>query len=575
MAGNTDPVFYMGVIMMEKGEGMEKVEKGSDPNFRFSPRPNRAAEINWREWGRGAFAEAEREEKLLLLSISAVWCHWCHVMDETTYSDPEVIRLINENFIPVRVDNDRRPEINRRYNQGGWPSTVFLEPHGNVLAGATYIPPENMRQVIDRFIGLWRDKRTEISGKIEEAIKEAIRSPATGTAGETGSRLHRNIREDVWRAVVRAQDREHGGLGDAPKFPMFDVMELALDVYLDRHNPSALAWLLLTADNMLGGGTYDLEEGGLFRYSTTRDWSVPHFEKMLADNARMARMLLRLWLLNGKQLYASRAAHILDYVDRTLGDGKGGFYGSQDADEHYYVLDLAARAGQDVPFVDHTVYIDSEALAVEAFMEAGEILGEGPLSRTGPGRAAAADGPALRRDRHAPLPGRRGRSRPGTAGRPGHHPVRPVEGLSAIDRRPGRPGKSGRPGRHHPRPLLGLSGQGARGHRPAHRTRHGRPPAGRDRHGVTNSRSPAGPGENDGTQRDEGDGPRSSEAYSNDYLLFSFHAAPYARAADLQLSGFRTVMLRGEGRGAEYAGLRRAALLSPLPRLLVIPGGII
>ncbi len=102
---------------------------------------------------------------MLLLSISAVWCHWCHVMDETTYSDPEVIRLINENFIPVRVDNDRRPEINRRYNQGGWPSTVFLEPHGNVLAGATYIPPENMRQVIDRFIGLWRDKRTRYPGR--------------------------------------------------------------------------------------------------------------------------------------------------------------------------------------------------------------------------------------------------------------------------------------------------------------------------------------------------------------------------------------------------------------------------
>ena len=464
---------------------------GENDDFRFSPRPNRAAEINWREWGRGAFAEAEREEKLLLLSISAVWCHWCHVMDETTYSDPEVIRLINENFIPVRVDNDRRPEINRRYNQGGWPSTVFLEPHGNVLAGATYIPPENMRQVIDRFIGLWRDKRTEISGKIEEAMKEAIRSPATGTAGETGSRLHRNIREDVWRAVVRAQDREHGGLGDAPKFPMFDVMELALDVYLDRHNPSALAWLLLTADNMLGGGTYDREEGGLFRDSTTRDWSVPHFEKMLADNARMARMLLRLWLLNGKQLYAGRAAHILDYVDRTLGDGKGGFYGSQDADEHYYVLDLAARAGQDVPFVDHTVYVDSEALAVEAFLEAGEILGRARYRELG--RA----GLQLPTDLLSDVTGMPHYLEDGAAHGQGLLEDQATT-LSALlkgfqltaDR---AVLESDRPGKHHPRPLLGLSGQGARGHRPAHRTRHGRPPAGRDRHDVTRRPEPCWP----------------------------------------------------------------------------------
>ena len=113
--------------------------------FRFSPRPNQAGSIHWREWGEEAFAAAAREEKMVLLSISAVWCHWCHVMEKTTYADPEVIRMINENLIPVRVDNDRRPEINRRYNQGGWPTTAFLEPHGNILAGSTYIPPENMR----------------------------------------------------------------------------------------------------------------------------------------------------------------------------------------------------------------------------------------------------------------------------------------------------------------------------------------------------------------------------------------------------------------------------------------------
>ncbi len=403
-------------------------------------------------------------------------------------------------------------------------------------------------------------------------MKEAIRSPATGTAGETGSRLHRNIREDVWRAVVRAQDREHGGLGDAPKFPMFDVMELALDVYLDRHNPSALAWLLLTADNMLSGGTYDREEGGLFRYSTTRDWSVPHFEKMLADNARMARILLRLWLLNGKQLYAGRAAHILDYVDRTLGDGKGGFYGSQDADEHYYVLDLAARAGQDVPFVDHTVYVDSEALAVEAFLEAGEILGRARYRELG--RAGLRLLTDLLSDE---------------TGMPHYLEDRAAHGQGLLEDQATTLSAL----------LKGfqLTGDRAVLEKAAVlgdiiRTRYwdsaARVLADIDRRTVPVMVDPqpaeiatasqtAGAllalGELTGRNEMKETAREILEAYSNDYLLFSFHAAPYARAADLQLSGFRTVMLRGEGRGAEYAGLRRAALLSPLPRLLIIPGG--
>src|SRR5687768_15375653 len=116
--------------------------------FHFSPRPNRASEIEWREWGPEAFRQAKEQDRPILLGISAVWCHWCHVMDETSYSDPEVIRLINERYVPIRVDNDQRPDVNRRYNMGGWPTTAFLTPDGEILHGGTYVPPQLMREYL-------------------------------------------------------------------------------------------------------------------------------------------------------------------------------------------------------------------------------------------------------------------------------------------------------------------------------------------------------------------------------------------------------------------------------------------
>ena len=126
------------------------VPMDGDRDFRFSPRPNRAAEIRWRPWGEPAFAEARRLGRPVLLSLSAVWCHWCHVMDETSYSDPRVIAAVNEHFVPVRVDNDRHPDVNRRYNMGGWPTTAFLAPSGDVLTGGTYLPPDQMLESLAR-----------------------------------------------------------------------------------------------------------------------------------------------------------------------------------------------------------------------------------------------------------------------------------------------------------------------------------------------------------------------------------------------------------------------------------------
>ncbi len=137
-------------------------------DFRFSPRPNRASEIPWMPWGAQAFERAKSEDKPILLSISAVWCHWCHVMDETSYSDTRVIEAINRHFVPIRVDNDRRPDVNARYNMGGWPTTAFLAPDGTTLAGATYLPPHEFERALDEIARFYAEHKDEIVQRASE-----------------------------------------------------------------------------------------------------------------------------------------------------------------------------------------------------------------------------------------------------------------------------------------------------------------------------------------------------------------------------------------------------------------------
>src|SRR5512142_1702064 len=152
--------------------------------FHFSPRPNRANEIHWHEWTPDSFEKAKREDRPILLGISAVWCHWCHVMDETTYSDPEVIQLVNERYIPIRVDNDERPDVNRRYNLGGWPTTAFLTPDGELLTGGTYIPPAQMNGYLTQVSDAYThskdqilQKVAEINGKREQSLQARATPP--------------------------------------------------------------------------------------------------------------------------------------------------------------------------------------------------------------------------------------------------------------------------------------------------------------------------------------------------------------------------------------------------------------
>ena len=315
--------------------------------------------VNWREWGKEAFDDARRTQKPLLLSISATWCHWCHVMDEKTYTDPRVMDKIQQDFIPIRVDADRRPDIDRRYNMGGWPTTAFLTPNGTLITGATYLPPREMLQTMDAVLeshddeGPWVRKppqRTQVDPEAAGAILAEI---------------------------LLAYDPLYGGFGRAPKFPQPYVLHFLLEEYARSPGEKLGEPLERTLREMGEGGIYDQVEGGFFRYSTTRDWSIPHYEKMLEDNALLLGVYLDAYMATAQDGFLRVAEDLCRFLLGPLRDeSKGVFYGSQEAHQEYYLLDGPGRAKLGPPPVDRTVYVNWNALACGSLFRAADVLQE-------------------------------------------------------------------------------------------------------------------------------------------------------------------------------------------------------
>ncbi|MHB8146217.1 MAG: thioredoxin domain-containing protein [Vulcanimicrobiaceae bacterium] len=345
-------------------------------DFHFSPRANRAHEIEWMSWGDEAFARARREEKAVLLSISAVWCHWCHVMDETSYSDPEIIASINRDFVPVRIDNDERPDINARYNMGGWPTTAFLAADGTTITGATYLAPAQMRRALEEIARFYGEQRDDIAARAAE-----LRSRSRSYEPSSVSDLNAGLVAQVVDEIASDFDVEYGGFGDAPKFPQPEMLELLVAQWRYTGEQRFYAMAARTLREMSRGGMYDHIEGGFFRYSTTRDWSVPHFEKMAEDHGGLLRVLaqLVLWAPTDDMRATLRSA--LGYVRAVLLDSATClFAGSQDADEEYFALPLDERKKRSAPFVDRRAYANWNAGLAGAFAWAALALDDDALA---------------------------------------------------------------------------------------------------------------------------------------------------------------------------------------------------
>jgi hypothetical protein len=319
--------------------------------------------INWNNWSKEIFERSSKENKLILLSLSAVWCHWCHVMDETTYSEPEIIRTINENFIPVRVDVDQRPDIAERYNFGGYPTFAFLNSKGDIILGGTYVPPEQFKEILKEVAEL---AKNEDLNKETTSIFQSIFKPSE-------TEPNQKVIWDILDLVTTMYDRVYGGFGVQPKFPIPDALLFLENMYVLTNQQGIKTMVCKTLDNIVNG-LFDKEEGGFFRYSVTRDWSTPHYEKMLDTNSNLLLIYSNAFILFHEEKYLKIANKTFEYILNKLYDkNEKLFYGSQDADEEYYKLSLSERKKVKEPIVDKTFYAYQNSLCADSILRFGII----------------------------------------------------------------------------------------------------------------------------------------------------------------------------------------------------------
>lgn len=341
-------------------------------NFQFSPNPNQAHQIHWFPWSAGAFAKAQAENKPVLLSLSAVWCYWCHVMDESSYSDPDVVRYINEQFVAIRVDSDRRPDINTRYNVGGWPTTAFLTGHGGLVAGATYLPPDQFLAMLMEVQRAYREQKPELYDRAGDLLRQ--RREQVGQVA-AGGELKKALVDRIARRVAGAYDAFNGGFGVEPKFPGAPVLQFLVHLFRTTGEDFYRVMLEKTLDRMANSEVFDWAEGGFFRYCAKSDWSEAQHEKMLEDNLGLARVYLDAYMVLGKEKYHQVASHTIDYLLGQLFDNRvPGFHGSQGAHSDYFGLPLVSRRERPVPPVDPSFYTNWNTQAVSLLLDASWML---------------------------------------------------------------------------------------------------------------------------------------------------------------------------------------------------------
>jgi uncharacterized protein YyaL (SSP411 family) len=298
--------------------------------------------VDWYEWGDEAFRRAREDDKPILLSVGYAACHWCHVMERESFEDSEIAAVMNERFVCIKVDREERPDVDAIYmdavqtmsGQGGWPMTVFLTPDREPFFAGTYFPPEDrhglpgFRRVLEGLSRAWRERREEILTQGKQIVAALGRNSAFQPSPDP---LDEGILRQAHGALHQTFDPEWGGFGMAPKFPQPMTIEFELRMHLrDYHD--TLDMVTVTLDRMASGGIRDHLGGGFHRYSTDRLWLVPHFEKMLYDNAQLARLYAEAWQVSGRDPYARVAQETIEYLLREMRHPDGGFFSAQDAD---------------------------------------------------------------------------------------------------------------------------------------------------------------------------------------------------------------------------------------------------
>ncbi len=303
--------------------------------------------VDWYPWGPEAFAKAKRENKPIFLSVGYSTCHWCHVMEHESFENPEIAKVMNDNFVSIKVDREERPDVDRVYmafvqattGGGGWPMNVWLTPDLKPFVGGTYFPPEDrdglpgFKRVLTQLAEAWQKDRDKITSSAQKIV-EALQQGEAGTKSD--GKLDADLATKAYQQLAGSFDEKLGGFGPAPKFPRSVTFNFLLQFYADRPNTPegkrALEMTLTTLRKMAEGGIHDHLGGGFHRYAVDKFWHVPHFEKMLYDQAQLARSYLDAFQITREPVFEKTARDILAYVQRDMTDKAGGFYSAEDAD---------------------------------------------------------------------------------------------------------------------------------------------------------------------------------------------------------------------------------------------------
>ncbi len=299
--------------------------------------------VDWYPWGDEAFSKARAENKPIFLSIGYSTCHWCHVMERESFESDSIAEVLNANFIPVKLDREERPDIDRIYmtfvqattGGGGWPMSVWLTPELKPFYGGTYFPPENrwgrpgFRTILEHLANAWSNEREKILESGEDVIKQLAQITAAKTPG---AQLEPRIADTCYNTFRRTFDSRYGGFGQAPKFPRPVQFDFLFRYALHARNQEGIEMALATLAEMYRGGMYDQLGGGFHRYSVDAQWFVPHFEKMLYDQGQLGVSFVEAFQITQEPFFAQVARETLDYVLRDMRDAAGGFYSAEDAD---------------------------------------------------------------------------------------------------------------------------------------------------------------------------------------------------------------------------------------------------
>ncbi|MBN1401157.1 MAG: thioredoxin domain-containing protein, partial [Anaerolineae bacterium] len=300
--------------------------------------------VDWYPWGEEALNKARAEDKPIFLSIGYSACHWCHVMAHESFEDEAVAAILNAHFVSIKVDREERPDLDRIYmaavqamtGSGGWPMSVFLLPDSRPFYGGTYYPPQPrygmpaFSQLLRAIAEAWQTRRAELESSGQQ-ITEVVTQNATGGPGHRGPLSELTLQRAV-EGISAGFDEQYAGWGSGPKFPQPMLIEFLLRYAHRTGDERALQMATRTLDAMARGGLYDQLGGGFHRYAVDAIWLVPHFEKMLYDNAQLARVYLHAWQMTDEPLFRAIAEETLDYVLREMTDPARGFYATQDAD---------------------------------------------------------------------------------------------------------------------------------------------------------------------------------------------------------------------------------------------------